>query len=240
MNDTSGPSFGTPFAHYDPDSSCLRMSQGTFLLDSIESSPTLPASGSMRTGRLYERPTLEPAISGPACSSSLPTPSANQYEMGDVDAYLERRERQKALGRNGNGFGLVLSMAVKMLPTPTTDDASNVTQDSGEFQSLAREMHNLLPTPQAHDAQGGKTPEQVAAMRERGHGVSNLNEVVPHLFLPTPNSSDYKGATTPEAAKDWEFRGVNLPERIQRLRGASTSPPSDATNESSDGQLPLL
>jgi hypothetical protein len=35
----------------------------------------------------------------------------------------------------------------------------------------------LLPTPQAHDAKGGKTPEQVATMREKGHGVANLNEV---------------------------------------------------------------
>jgi hypothetical protein len=42
------------------------------------------------------------------------------------------------------------------------------------------------PTPQAHDSQGGKTPEQVREMRERtGAGVSNLNEEV-HLW-PTPN-----------------------------------------------------
>ena len=33
------------------------------------------------------------------------------------------------------------------------------------------------PTAQAHDAVGGKTEAQIAAMRERGHGVSNLNEV---------------------------------------------------------------
>jgi hypothetical protein len=31
-------------------------------------------------------------------------------------------------------------------------------------------------TPQAHDAQGPKTPEQIAAMRAKGHGVKNLNE----------------------------------------------------------------
>lgn len=43
-----------------------------------------------------------------------------------------------------------------------------------------------LPTPQAHDAVRGKTPEQVAKMRARGHGVSNLNEVV----FPTPTTQD--------------------------------------------------
>jgi len=35
----------------------------------------------------------------------------------------------------------------------------------------------LLPTPQAHDAVKGKTAYQIAAMRKRGHGVANLNEL---------------------------------------------------------------
>jgi hypothetical protein len=48
-------------------------------------------------------------------------------------------------------------------------------------------VSSYLPTPQAHDAVGGKTPEQVEAMRRRtGAGVSNLNEVV----FPTPRASD--------------------------------------------------
>lgn len=48
----------------------------------------------------------------------------------------------------------------------------------------------LLPTPQAHDAQGSKSPEQVAAMRAKGYGVSNLNETVEHQLLPTPKAGD--------------------------------------------------
>jgi len=47
----------------------------------------------------------------------------------------------------------------------------------------------LLPTPQAHDTAGAKTPEQVAAMRARGHGVANLNEAAAHL-LSTPQEFD--------------------------------------------------
>lgn len=42
----------------------------------------------------------------------------------------------------------------------------------------------LLPTPQAHDAVKGKSAEQVAAMRARGHGVANLNETVENLLAP--------------------------------------------------------
>jgi len=47
------------------------------------------------------------------------------------------------------------------------------------------------PTPQAHDAQGPKTPEQIAAMRAKGHGVKNLNEMVANW--PTPTTRDHKG-----------------------------------------------
>ena len=45
------------------------------------------------------------------------------------------------LGTNGNGFGY--------LPTPTVDDAANVTRKSGEYRSLTRavytEAHRLNP-----------------------------------------------------------------------------------------------
>lgn len=52
------------------------------------------------------------------------------------------------------------------------------------------------PTPQAHDAQGGKTPEQIEAMRAKGHGVANLNERVEQW--PTPAARDHKGANSTE------------------------------------------
>lgn len=63
------------------------------------------------------------------------------------------------------------------------------------------------PTPQAHDAVNGKTPEQVQAMRDRGHGVSNLNEFAPHW--PTPMAADQRGsagmgkAELPNKAQQW-------------------------------------
>jgi hypothetical protein len=44
-------------------------------------------------------------------------------------------------------------------------------------------------TPQAHDAQGPKTPEQIAAMRAKGHGVKNLNE---QACWGTPTARDHK------------------------------------------------
>jgi hypothetical protein len=42
---------------------------------------------------------------------------------------------------------------------------------------MAASASSSWPTPQAHDSTGGKTPEQIEAMRARtGAGVSNLNE----------------------------------------------------------------
>ena len=57
---------------------------------------------------------------------------------------------------------------------------------------------SLWPTPQRHDAQGAKTPEQIAAMRQRTKaGVSNLNEqVLARTGLwPTATQRDYKSGT---------------------------------------------
>jgi hypothetical protein len=53
-----------------------------------------------------------------------PTPTANQFETKDVGALLARRERVKATGKNGNGFGLTLqqAVAVRMWPTPAARD----------------------------------------------------------------------------------------------------------------------
>lgn len=50
---------------------------------------------------------------------------------------------------------------------------------------------SLWPTPQSHDAVGGKTPAQVLAMRERtGAGVSNLNEVAETWATPTVDDAN--------------------------------------------------
>ena len=51
------------------------------------------------------------------------------------------------------------------------------------------EMVENWATPQAHDAQGPKTPEQIAVMRAKGHGVKNLNEMVSWA---TPQAKDHK------------------------------------------------
>jgi len=112
--------------------------------------------------------------------------------------------------RGGPSYGL--EDVVTLLPTPAVNDmGASYTPDewdawtatmqakhgngNGHGKSLSIEAQRLLPTPQAHDAQKGKTAEQVAAMRARGHGVANLNETIENL-LPTPVSDNSRSLTS--------------------------------------------
>ena len=83
--------------------------------------------------------------------------------------------------------------------------------------SLQVLVQTLLPTPQAHDGAGAKTPDQVAAMRARGYGVANLNETAAQLLNGHPMSSG----------------GTPAPSASSRQPSGGTSEPSD------DGLLPL-
>lgn len=126
----------------------------------------------------------------------------------------------------------------------------------------------LLPTPQAHDCHGGKTPAQVEAMRQRtGAGVSNLNEVVNLLptpstedrghdapnrtgggsltavvaLLPTPTSQDAAGSRGHrlDGTAYSDQSGTTLTDAAL-LAGASTPPPSLDGNPSSESSPPTL
>ena len=53
-----------------------------------------------------------------------PTPRPSQFNDGeDVESWQARRERVKETAANGNGFGMPLAIAVKLLPTPSVADA---------------------------------------------------------------------------------------------------------------------
>jgi len=106
-------------------------------------------------------------------SPNWPTPTPWEQQESN-QSWTDRREREKEKHRNGNGFGIPLDMAARlwatprvddsknngsqsqqerhgpalnvqvMLPTPTGDDANNVTKTSGAFQFLSREVDGSL------------------------------------------------------------------------------------------------
>lgn len=56
----------------------------------------------------------------------LPTPSASLHNYDEAPkSFMARRERLKTKGINGNGAGMPLGIAVKLLPTPTANDSKN-------------------------------------------------------------------------------------------------------------------
>lgn len=78
MNDICGQLFETPLATYDLTRSCWRMFGDTSVSDSPTFSPTLPVSGSMRNGQLFDHPMSEHPtdVRGSTSSQLLPTPTA--------------------------------------------------------------------------------------------------------------------------------------------------------------------
>lgn len=174
-----GASTGAFLASFDPASQSWRTSELCGLEDSPEFSQTLPRSGSMRNGTLYLLPPLVRLTSAIASGSlpsgdQLPTPAARDANEAGSDAQtiLERRERVKAKGINGNGFGLNLGQwaavnAPRLIPTPTASlgDSSSRTIPSPStarlrYQQGKRNLDDwaslneasLLPTPQAEDS----------------------------------------------------------------------------------------
>jgi hypothetical protein len=69
----SGRSSSGLWAKFDPASCSLRTAQHSLLEDSIACSPTLPPSGLMLAGRVYQRPSLAP-VTNVTAPGSLPTP----------------------------------------------------------------------------------------------------------------------------------------------------------------------
>lgn len=140
----------------------------------------------------------------------LPTPDASNANDGEgLDTWLERRERVKAKGINGNGRGMPLAIAaLKLIPTPTAQDAaesagsspSNVTLTDAvlrtQMGTRPNPRHKLLPTPQVADATGGHASRSgdrsdellLPGVAAQVHANSGL--------LPTPRAS--RGASSTE------------------------------------------
>ncbi len=69
-----------PMATWNPDRQVWETSQADLFSEQLEPySETFPTAGSMRSGRLWRRPTSAPATAAGGCSSSpgLPTPKAS-------------------------------------------------------------------------------------------------------------------------------------------------------------------
>ena len=127
MREQSFNGLPTPSAFFDPDTFSWRTSRDSLLKEDLTSLERLPQWGTTQDGVLYEHQTPEHLIGvrDGSQSQNLPTPTAWVQDEVDMEKYLARRERVRKEANNGNGFGMTLDMTVRLLPTPTTQDAAN-------------------------------------------------------------------------------------------------------------------
>jgi hypothetical protein len=101
---------------YDPASSSWRTCQRSALAGLDVFSETFPLSGTMRSGKVYQRvPLVPPSYDGG--STLWPTPTASTSNLGERPASWLRRRRQLVVtAGNSNGAGMPLTVAVKLYP----------------------------------------------------------------------------------------------------------------------------
>jgi hypothetical protein len=142
-----------------------------------------------RSGRAFALPTPEPRTAATASWSSrsgpgqpqgwrlLPTPIAGNFNDGaDLPTWQALRDRQKKLGRNGNGIGTPLPVAIALLPTPlASDSAPEGADEVGGTRPSGAKRQAGLPEVIIHRIASQGSP---AGTAERGAG----------RLLPTPDT----------------------------------------------------
>lgn len=119
-----------------------------------------------------------------AQSALLPTPSASNPQDGEAFATWEARRKIAAKKHNnGNGIGMPLTIAVQLLPTPTSRDHKGPNQRNDQTCLTGA----LLPTPRATDGTKGGPSQRGSS------GDLMLPSVV--QLLPTPRATRGGSAT---------------------------------------------
>lgn len=234
--DTSGPTWLVPLAHYDPDLSCWRTSQGMFPSDWPTSSETCPRWGMTRAGELFELPTPALPTAAPASSSSLlPTPLTTDWNTpGTQWGASQGREQLRDIR--------------VLLPTPVVNDMGegktpetwDAWTDSmkarhgngnGHGPSLSIEALRLLPTPRASDGEKG-------GPNQRGSSGDLMLPSAVVQLLPTPSAADALGGHLSRSGD--RSHELLLPGVAKALAiGAPMAPPSPDGKPSSDDPLPF-
>lgn len=248
MSGTCGRTWRAPFAFYDPGTSCLRTSAGTFDLGLTESSPILPDWGTWAAGEFFELPTPALPTAGPESSSLLPTPAARDGDGRGAQSGAARR----AAGHQVDLPEAVVDVVLLGTPRVTTSgmSASQAMVDRGETKSRLEQQVALLPTPRATDGtKGGPNqrgssgdlmlPSAVMLMATPTTNIKPRSQAfragrtpnLAEIMLPTPTVGDAKSARNSTATRHRTpptgvHAGDTLTDALVPTHGASTDQPS--------------
>ena len=212
---------------FDPHGYSLRTSQVCLLTNQCdEYSETFPRSGTMRSGRVYERATLGRRIGESGCSS-WPTPQTTETdsehfrpsraETGRTTEYLGRMVQQWPTPRGtdgekggpnqrGSSGDLMFPSAASQWKTPHgmgNVDASGKAGGAGggEFAKQA----NQWRTPSAgHPDKGG--PQNPEKRLVGGHTMDLQDQVT---TWPTPSARDHKSGDASQETLEKNARPLN-------------------------------
>lgn len=133
----------------------------------LTSSLTLPRWGTWGVGELWAlgKSGLRSDATDGGAGQNWPTPDAAVMNDGEhVATTLERRERLRLEKLNGNGFGLRLTTASLIWPTP---DANHSAYSNGFMGPNLREAAATWPTPRARDEKGAGYEDTLGAVSDK-------------------------------------------------------------------------
>ena len=183
--------------------------------------------------------------------SLLPTPGAGNFADGaDLERWEAERTRLAAKGYNGNGRGTPLSVAARLLPTPSANQyecSPEVFEPRRERQkalgrngngfglTTAMAVQALLKTPTAQLAVNGGS-QHPDKRRAGGHGPT-LADQVEHSLLPTPSVASATGGQT---SRSGDRKGEQLLGGIARSAAEGTLLPTPAARDFKSGKSNLM
>lgn len=204
----SGSSTCVLFAKFSPDGSLLRTSLQSSLFQQEEPySEGLPGSGMMRSGLLYELPTLalHTDVNAP---SFWPTSRATDGSKGGPN-------------QRGSSGDLMLPSATAHWLTPHGMNGQGADGKQGRGGEFAKQVTNWT-TPQAHDSAGGD-PSRVRRYGTE-HGGANLADDVTAWYTPVvPNGgrSVSEEVVAAKGSTDTGKRQVGLESQSRFWKNAS-------------------
>lgn len=197
-SDGSGPTSRESFATFDRQSCSWKTCRPSLLAaDSDSFSETWPSSGSMRNGRLSERPML--ALRTVAIASSF---SATAATSGDPRWPTPRAEDGESAGNHPQARDSLTGMT-KLWNSPTAHDGRRPGNDV--LSTLGGNLNRqaaFWPTPKCSDT-NGERPDDGKRNTGLNTHAAQWDSPLTHgdsraSFWPTPAARDYKGENSTE------------------------------------------